>query len=208
MPEKGITATAGLSQVIEKWSPQDHDAVLHMVESRTNELREYYKMGSPVEFVKAFHEVYDEALAAVKTGISCKQGCHFCCRQNVNIFEDEAATIAEFCQEEEIPIPQEYLKEQLKHEWREIAKMEVGWCVFLKEGKCSIYPVRPIGCRNYHVVSPPELCDTVTFPSDRGHRVAVAVFTLPEIEVSAFSGVMADKGNSGRMAEMLLPYSK
>lgn len=206
--EKGITATNGLSHVIEKLPPREHDAVLRMVEHRTNELRQYYKMGTPVEFVKAFYEIFDETLAEVIEGVSCKRGCHFCCRQNVNIYKDEAATIAEYCREHDISIPREYLVEQLEHDWKEIAKTDAGWCTFLKDGQCSIYAVRPLACRNYHVVSPAELCDTVKFPSDKGHRVAVSVFTLPEIEASAFSGVMADKGESGRLPEMLLPYSK
>src|SRR4051812_7667640 len=208
MKDKSITATTGLSQVIEKWPPKEHDAVLRMVEDRTNQLREYYKIGSPVEFVNAFYEAFDEAVASVKTGVSCKWGCHLCCRQNVNIYEDEAKTIVEYCKEHDISIPKEYLGEQLKYGWREVAKTEVGWCTFLKNGECSIYPVRPLACRNYHVASPPELCDTVKFPSDEGHRVSICVFTIPEIEASAFSGVMVDKGESGRMAEMLLPYSK
>ena len=208
MSDKGITATEGLSQVIGKWPPREHDYVLRMVEQRTKELRQYYRKGTPVEFVLAFYEVFDAALAEVKQGVSCKRGCYFCCRQNVNIYEDEAATIAAYCEEHGIVIPKEYLEQQLKYEWREIAKMEIGWCTFLKNGECSIYPVRPLACRNYHVASAPELCDTVKFPADKGHQVLVSIFTVPEIEASAFSGVMADKGQSKRLPELLLPYSK
>ncbi len=206
--EKRITTTEALSNVIENWPPLQHDAALRMVEDRTAELRRYYKYGGSADFVKAFYEAFDEALAQKIEGVSCKKGCHFCCRQNVSIYKDEAAVIAEYCQDNDISIPKARLEEQLKYGWKEVAKAEAGWCIFLKGGACSIYPVRPMGCRKYHVASPPELCDTVKYPSDEGHRVAVAVFTLPEIEASAFYGVLADKGKPGRLPEMLLAYSK
>lgn len=210
MEKRGIMASEDLGRVISKWSPEEHDAILRMVEGRTEEFRAAYKMGSPIEFVKAFYEAFDEGLAESTKSqlLSCAKGCHFCCGQNVNIWTDEAAVIADYCKEHDIPIPKKYLQEQLKHEWRSVAKTEVRWCTFLKDGECSIYPVRPIACRKYLVASPPEKCDTVKYPSDHGHRVAIAIFTLPEIEVSAFSGVMSDKGKSGRLPEMLLPYSK
>ena len=31
-------------------------------------------------------------------------------------------------------------------------------CVFLKDDKCSVYPIRPINCRSYHVISPQSDC--------------------------------------------------
>jgi hypothetical protein len=31
-------------------------------------------------------------------------------------------------------------------------------CPFLEEGSCSIHPYRPFACREYNVISPPELC--------------------------------------------------
>lgn len=209
---KGVTATDALRQVIEQWPPKEHDAVLHFVEERGHQLKGFYELCSPVEFVRAFQEAFDETLADVKardkSPVSCKKGCFFCCRQNVTVWDAEAALIAEYCEEKGIEIPKAYLEQQLKHGWKEVAQTEVGWCVFLKGGECSIYPVRPLMCRKYHVASPPELCDTVKYPASKGHRVAVSVYTLPEIEASAFAGVLEGKHNYGRMPEMLLPYAK
>lgn len=208
MSDKGVRATDELGQVIRNWPPLEHNAVLSMIEKRTRYFRHAYKEGGSIEFLKGFYEAFDEIQAERVTGVSCKKGCHLCCRINVTIWKDEAALIAEYCREHDISIPRAYLEEQLKYGWKEVAATDVGWCVFLKNGECSIYPVRPLGCRKYHVSSPPELCDTVKYPSDKGHRVAVAVFTFPEIDASAFYGLMAEKGKSGRLPEMLLPYSK
>lgn len=35
----------------------------------------------------------------------------------------------------------------------------MGWlCPFLKEGACSVYPIRPLACREYNITSPSALC--------------------------------------------------
>lgn len=212
MKEKGITATQELAQTISNWPAAAHDQVLRMIEARAAYFRAALKECGPTEFVRAFFEAFDEAIAEGKTQTntlpSCTKGCYKCCRQNVQIWKDEAALIAEYCSENNIPIPRGYLLEQLKYGWKEVAKEEVGWCTFLKDGDCSIYPVRPLSCRKYLVASPAELCDTVKYPASEGNKVAVIVLTAPEIEASAYCGIMADKGKSGRLPEMLLPYSK
>lgn len=208
MKDKGVKITDELGQVIRNWPPDQHDAVLLMIEKRTGYFRHKLKKGGVVEFVKAWQQAFDEIQAEKVTGVSCKRGCHLCCRINVTIWEAEAELIADFCRQHDIPISKDYLQEQLKYGWREVAKTDVGWCIFLKDGECSIYEVRPLACRKYHVVSAPELCDTVKFPADQGFNVSVAVFTLPEIDASAYCGVMSEIGKSGRLAEMLLPYSK
>jgi len=204
----GVRTTEELGKVISDLSAVQHDAVLDMVAQQTNKFREALKTGSLEEFVKAFYEMFDEVLADKVTGVSCKKGCYLCCRQNVTIWDAEASVIVAYCKEHDIKIPRAYLEEQLKHGWREVAKTDIGWCTFLKDGVCSIYPVRPLACRKYFVASPPQLCDTVKFPADQGHRVAVAIFTIPEIEASAFYGVMADFCKYGRLPEMLLSYSQ
>ncbi len=206
MTEKGITATQEFGKLIKQYPPDAHDHFLRMLEARTEQLRWYYGQGEPAEFVKAFYEAFDEGMAKALEGevVSCKKGCHLCCRQNVEISEAEAAAIVEYCREQDIAIPKDRLKEQLKYGRKEVARTDVGWCIFLV---CGIYPVRPLACRKHYVASPPEQCDTVNFQYPN-NKVAMAVFGVPELEVSAFYGVMKEKGKSGRLPEMLLPYSK
>lgn len=57
------------------------------------------------------------------------------------------------------------------------------------------------------VVSHPDKCDLVKYPPPT-NGVSVAVFVAPEVDASAFYGVMADNGKCGRLPELLLPYSK
>jgi Fe-S-cluster containining protein len=209
MSDKGIRTTEELGKLIKEWSPVKHDVILNMIGERTEQFRSAYREGGLIEFVKTFYDLFDETLAeATRTDLlSCGKGCHVCCRQNVTVWEGEAAVIAEYCKEHGINIPKGYLEEQLKYGWKEVASSEVAWCTFLKDGLCSIYPVRPLACRKYLVVSHPEKCDVVKFPPPN-NLVAVAIYAMPEIEASAFYGVMADQSKCGRLPEMLLLYSK
>lgn len=189
---------------------EQHDALLDILKVRTAYFRSLYAQGTPQEFVLGFYEMFDEILAdhKVKAGpISCKRGCFNCCRQNVDVSPGEVLVIVDFCKQHGIDIPKGYLQEQLKYGALQVARSSVGWCTFLKDGECSIYEVRPAACRAYHVASPPDRCDPVKFPSSH-FNVSVVVWTLPEVDLSAFYAVMDKDHKSGRMPQLLLPYSK
>ena len=115
--------------------------------------------------------------------ISCRKGCGACCSNLVAISEVEARRIAEVV--DEMPEPRQSLIRQRFHLARErlasaglleLLERSADWtdedytklvgtyfrerlpCPFLEEGSCSIYGDRPITCREYLVVSPPEYC--------------------------------------------------
>ncbi len=198
-----------LVQMIQSWPKEEFAKFQQMVAARFEEFKEVAKANGIGNFVKEFYGVFDDAVVQEKTLVSCSKGCHFCCRQNVHVYKAEAAVIAEYCREHEITIPKAYIEQQLKYGWRELAKTEVGWCVFLKNGECSIYPVRPISCRNYFVVSHPKFCDVISYPPEKGFGVASKVLVHPLMLSVAFGGVMQERQDEGgTLAEMILPYSK
>lgn len=198
-----------LISMVQSWPREQFLEFRRLLLGRAAEFRAALKEIGMSEFIREFQEVFDDAVDKEKTLVSCSKGCHFCCRQNVHVYQAEAQVIAEYCQEKGIDIPKSYLTEQLKYGWRELAKTDVGWCIFLKGGECSIYPVRPIACRNYFVVSPPEKCDVVKFPSSEGNRVVSKVLVVPLILSTALAEVLEErKDEGGTLGEMLLPYSK
>lgn len=198
-----------LIKLMQSWPKEIFEEFRQHLIVKSEEFRWLLKEIGPIEFMKEFYEAYDDATLHDQTLTSCSRGCHFCCRQNVTVWKAEAGLIAKYCREKEIAIPKDYLKAQLRHGEKEVARSEVGWCVFLKGGECSIYPVRPSACRNYYVVSKPELCDIVAFPPGEG-KVVVKIKTGPLIFKIALDGIMAEqeKSRGGRMPEMLLPYVK
>ena len=125
-----------------------------------------------------------EEVAARGEPISCRAGCGACCRQLVplNIFEAEALTdwIRSLPPERQEALAERFhralsalrdagvVDKILDNEWvaaeepnRELAidYFHAGVaCPFLENERCSIHPIRPLACREYLVVSPPELC--------------------------------------------------
>jgi Fe-S-cluster containining protein len=125
----------------------------------------------------------DKVLRAGKT-IYCQAGCGACCRQLVPIGEPEAVHLAELL--EGLPperqavlrerframlgaLEQHGLLERLRRPARLkalAARRKIGEqyfklglpCPFLEEERCSIYPHRPLVCREYLVSSPAENC--------------------------------------------------
>jgi Fe-S-cluster containining protein len=147
--------------------------------------------------------------------VSCKAGCGACCRQLVPLSATEARQIQELVQE--MPAPrraivearfasarqrlaeaglllalQETLivapRERLAHA---DAYFALGVpCPFLENESCSIYEERPLICREYVVVSPPECCAR---PGWGGVKVLV-----PPLQVwRAFSRADAPRADGG-----------
>lgn len=122
---------------------------------------------------------------AVNAGrtVSCSAGCGACCRQMVPISppeaiqlkrlfdalpEDRRAVIAERFEKAKVAMKAASLLDTLRSEEKPVGpayktlglayfEMKVA-CPFLENESCSIHPERPLVCREYLVVSPPENC--------------------------------------------------
>jgi methyltransferase-like protein/SAM-dependent methyltransferase/Fe-S-cluster containining protein len=130
--------------------------------------------------------------------VSCRKGCGACCRQLVPISPVEARHIHNLV--DELPEPrrseikarfadarqrlaQAGLLEQLLHPetWPDEGGRQLGLkyffqgipCPFLEEESCSIYPDRPLECRQYLVTSPAENCKNPT--GQTVHQVPVSI---------------------------------
>jgi Fe-S-cluster containining protein len=122
--------------------------------------------------------------AAAGRKVSCRKGCGACCRQLVPISEVEARQIRDLV--ESLPEPRRSIIRDrfaeasrrlgsaglsaillraggmTKEEANSIALTYFALgiaCPFLEEESCSIYPDRPIICREYLVTSLPEHCE-------------------------------------------------
>jgi Fe-S-cluster containining protein len=123
-------------------------------------------------------------LAQAGKPVSCKAGCTHCCHQliSLNIFEAEAlaAWIQTLPETRQKQLADRFHKTLLKISAAELIDRMVDedWfvesstakqlavdylykripCPFLEEERCSIYPMRPLICREYMVTSPPVHC--------------------------------------------------
>ena len=137
---------------------------------------------------KLVNEVVDLSVKQMLEGsdktVSCKAGCGACCRQMVPISDIEAHAIAEVIErmpeerrahvmarfadaEQRLaaikPLDQmiEAVNGANRYEFAvEYFKFGVA-CPFLEDESCSIYPDRPLICREYLVYTPVENCSKV-----------------------------------------------
>lgn len=86
--------------------------------------------------------------------VSCRAGCSACCHQQINISDLEADLIMEEVEKRDIKLDQLKLARQGawdKNDYYNKKHRGLAACVFLQEGKCSIYKQRPAVCRSYTV---------------------------------------------------------
>ena len=179
------------------------DEILNLINSYRYQLGKFRnrdRIGTIKEVYKAIDKYFENAPEENKKGIQCKTGCTACCFIDVDISEDEAAIILNYCNENGIEIDKEYLEKQAAVGRKKYS--ELSRCVFLKEDNlCSIYPVRPIACRKHWVKTDPSLCD---FSKNIIHQVGGYFDINTEILASALLNVE----NTGTFEKMMLDELK
>lgn len=136
------------------------DQILHLIDGYVVQLKNLKAQAN----INATKQVYDaidgfyvNTPEESKQEIQCKAGCTACCFIDVDVSEDEAAMIIDYCKKNDIAIDKTYLNEQAAVGRKSYSAL--SRCVFLKDNLCTIYPVRPIACRKHWVKTDPALCD-------------------------------------------------
>lgn len=90
--------------------------------------------------------------------VECKAGCSYCCYNQIRLTPAEALLVFSWIDKEFTDQDQALLRKRIQNnrvltegtslENRVMIK-ESSPCIFLKQGKCSIYPVRPLICRSW-----------------------------------------------------------
>lgn len=80
--------------------------------------------------------------------LACRKGCTNCCRlQDIPVYQLELSGIYWYASAKMEPRMRETLMSNLT--------VKGSGCPFLMEGACSIYPVRPVACRQFNVFGKP-----------------------------------------------------
>jgi len=123
-----------------------------------------------------------ESATPLPQPIACKEGCYFCCCNQVELTPAEALSLGHFVEQ--------YFTDKKKKELIEALRRSVGLqegkskaemvrirppCPLLKDRKCSAYPARPLVCRAMHSLDAKE-CESaykkrdLTSPPYYAHR--------------------------------------
>lgn len=159
-------------------------ALESLLQEETQTQAEYY-IGSSLRLTKWMktkptrevtlfvHKLIDAYAKKVAYQATCKQGCSFCCYQQVLITEDEGLLLSELVKEqpevlvngESLLAQREWPANETNGKWTH--PKELKRCAFLSnEGLCTVYESRPSACRNHRSVDPVYYCDEET----QGHR--------------------------------------
>lgn len=132
--------------------------------------------------------------------LACSAGCNRCCTIVVVVYQPEAQRIARWLEQpENAEVRQNFLdaypawRERLGDDVDALPKLfregkqaeydalhlkvwrKGAMCAFNHDGLCSIYPVRPLGCRNAHALETAERC----VPDPPGGKPPHAVSFVP-----------------------------
>jgi uncharacterized protein len=121
-------------------------------------LRASRENASVLGLIRQVHDGMTTAIEALpsKAQHACAPGCDFCCYLPVDVLAPEAFRIAahleQTCSPEALATLVYRLGAQGQHDFG------IRPCVFLANGRCSIYEVRPMVCRGYNSLSK-ERCE-------------------------------------------------
>ncbi len=100
--------------------------------------------------------------------IACKAGCFYCCSMQISITPPEALVLGAHVVETYDERRENELLKKIDHNIRLTYKKtrdeKVGnWqktpCIFLEEGCCSLYAIRPFVCRSWHSLDAAQCVD-------------------------------------------------
>jgi Fe-S-cluster containining protein len=143
--------------------------------------------------------------------LACRAGCTWCCHFSVDVRAVEVFGILDF-------VERTFTVEEKARVYAEIRANSVALdnldefermrrnvkCPFLKEGRCSIYSVRPQTCRNYHATSAVGCQQSYEDPDnlDIDPEFAPLVYQAGGAHVDAITTAMREAGYDTNVYEM------
>lgn len=167
------------------------------IEDRIEEISFYKKISidDGLRKLKRLYEIIDRALEPIKEISSCSKGCSHCCRgMIVDTTDIEHKIIMEYINNSfseiemkklkgKINVHKKYTQNLVKNKSRyelqhDFSKKNIP-CAFLDDqNRCTIYPVRPLKCREYLVFNRPDDCG----PTYSSHSAAFKAYNENKVE--------------------------
>jgi Fe-S-cluster containining protein len=147
----GVSEQDPLSNPVEAALQRQTAATIHTLQSdRTN--------AAVLQLAEQLHHTTSAAIDALpsKAQHACAPGCFFCCYLPVDVLAPEAFRIAAHLKQTRSAGELAELVYRLAAPGRRDPGTHP--CVFLDQGRCSIYEVRPMVCRGYNSLSK-ERCE-------------------------------------------------
>lgn len=116
---------------------------------------------------RTFQDTAQTFPAETMACLACQSGCDYCCYPPVSAAVPEVANIVAYVCSQLPEAEQQRLIDRVGQVYAQVNPMSGSQrsstnvaCPYLAQGKCSIYPVRPLSCRGFNSGSK-EACQTV-----------------------------------------------
>jgi len=156
---------------------------------------------------------HDAGIAAAPdfATLACRAGCTWCCYFTVDVRAAEVFSILRFV--ERSFTPDERARVHAEVRANRLVLKDLGEdqratrnvkCPFLNEGRCTVYPVRPQTCRNYHATNAAGCQQSYEEPENQeiDPDFAPGVYQAGGAHVEAVSSAMSDAGYDVNVYEL------
>jgi Fe-S-cluster containining protein len=152
-------------------------------------------------------ELIASSIAAAATKPACRQGCSFCCHYKVEVRAHEVFHIKDFMAQQLSSATQASIHAELEANALQIRSLSPAEhlstnikCPFLIDQACSIYPVRPFRCRNFHSTDAQRCETSFNDPQnmDITHDLIESVALFGNAHTQAFEAAAAHSGVDAR----------
>ena len=155
----------------------------------------------------------DQAIRAAKDAdlLACRPGCVWCCHFTIDVRAAEVFTIRHFVDRQFTDAAKARVYAEVRANSQLFASMSEEAratqnvkCPFLVDRQCSIYPVRPQSCRNYHATDAVGCEQSYQDPEnqDIDPEFAPEVYQLGLSHVEAFSVALREAGYDADVYEL------
>jgi Fe-S-cluster containining protein len=139
--------------------------------------------------------------------LACREGCAWCCHRVVGVSAPEVLRVVAFLRDNlSAPELQAARDRVAQTEARRRALRHDGWaaarlpCPLLVDGRCSVYPARPLTCRGYNS-SDAHRCES--FTTSRQHVEVPVHVPQQRLATLMLDGVLSGVTESGLRGELL-----
>ena len=173
---------------------------------------------SPLEALVVAQARLDAAMESAevqsKAKTACREGCSYCCYYQVDVSAHEALQIVDF-------VSKQFSKEKIS-EFLDAADANAAIirkltraehratniaCVFLRDGRCSIYPVRPLHCRTHHATDVEGCKQSYVNPTvDTANTFIPVLFVYGNASKLAIYSALSKSGVDSRMYELTTAF--
>lgn len=103
-------------------------------------------------------ELIDEAAERYYPPLACSQGCDYCCHLPVSVSVAEVVAVLDYVQQNFSAPRREALRQRVAARYQDVVELtdeqrkhtNIRCPLLDDDGRCSVYPVRPLACRGFN----------------------------------------------------------